>query len=80
MGKEKYGGYIKYPGVGIIYDMDVYKCVKKHSRLIDRLNGKKMVEMTLLAQNILMGIFNTDTKKVDTNANWKFYGKNRIKL
>ena len=67
-----YGGYIDYPGVGIISDEDVYKLILKHSRFIDRLRKSKMVEMSLLGQCILMGIF----EDVDPNdLSWKFYGK-----
>ena len=75
MKEMQFGGYIDYPGVGIIKDKDVYQCLVKHSRLIDRLDGRKMVEMTLLAQNVLMGLFNTKDQNIDVNGKWQFYGK-----
>ena len=68
-----YEGYIDYQGIGRIYDSDVYNLIKSHSRFIDRLNKKKMVEMSLLGQCALMGIFN-DMDPSD--ASWQFYGKN----
>lgn len=74
MMKHKLTGYINYPGKGIITDEDVYQCLRKHSRLIDRLNPRKMVEMTLFSQNFLMGLFVTDGW--DKDGNWTFYGKN----
>lgn len=72
-----YEGYIDYPGVGMIYDSDVYKLILKHSRFIDRLSGKKMTEMSLLGQCILMRIFDD----VDPNdMTWKFYGRKNALL
>lgn len=72
----KYQGYIDYPGVGLIHDVQVWNLVRDHSRLIDRLNSKKMTEMSLLGQCILMGIFD----EVDPNdPSWMFYGKNSLK-
>lgn len=70
-----YKGYIDYPGVGKIYDSQVWSLVKNHSRLIDRMNTKKMTEMCLLGQCILMGIF-PDVKPEDLS--WKFYGKHAL--
>lgn len=73
--KFLYGGYIDYPGKGIIYDEDVYKLILKHSRFIDRLSRSKMVEMSILGQTILMGI----CKDVDPyDLSWTFYGKNSL--
>lgn len=69
----KLDGYIDYPGVGIIKDEDVYQVIRKHSRLIDRLSPRKLVEMTFLAQAYLMKIFEPDDAK--TNPKWKFYDK-----
>ena len=75
--KMKFGGWINYPGVGIITDEEVYKLVKNHSRLIDRLNGAKMTEMVLFGQNILQGVFS----KIDPkDKSWKFYGKGKNSL
>ena len=77
MGKFKMDGYVDYPGVGIIKDEDVYKLILKHSRLIDRLSPAKMVEMSLLGQNVLMRIFDN----VDPNdPSWKFYGKHSVNI
>ena len=76
MGKKfQYEGYIDYPGVGRIYDSDVYKLIKEHSRFIDRLSGTKMTEMSLLGQCILMRIFD-DVDPDDPS--WKFYGRNSL--
>lgn len=70
-----YEGYIDYPGVGKIYDSDVYELILKHSRPIDRMSKTKMVEMSLLGQCILMRIFDD----VDPNdPSWTFYGQNNI--
>ena len=65
-------GWAKFPGGLIVRDEDVYQLIIKHSRLIDRLNPRKWVEMTFWAFDIL-------SKSVETpsNPNWKFYGKNR---
>ena len=64
---------IECPGIGTITDEQVYQTVVKHSRVIDRLNPRKWVEMTLQAQCVLMGAIEPDT----ANPNWKFYGKKR---
>ena len=74
----KLEGSIEYPGVGTITDEDVYKTVVKHSRIIDRLNPRKMVEMTFMAQMFLMKVAEPDDAK--TNPNWKFYGKHKSKM
>ena len=71
MGKQyKMEGYIDYPGVGRIMDEDVLKLVKKHSRLVDRLNPRKMTEMVLLGQCILMGVIDDKDPK---DPSWKFF-------
>ena len=70
--KYKLEGWIDYPGVGKIMDEDVYRTVKKHSRLVDRLNPRKMLEMSFYAQAILMKAAEPDDAN---NPNWKFYGK-----
>lgn len=72
----KYGGYITYPDVCIIRDVEVYRLICNHSRLIDRLNAAKMTEMALLGQCILMRIF----PEIDPNdPGWKFYGKHSLR-
>lgn len=73
--KFKMEGYIDYPSVGRIMDEDVYNLVKSHSRWIDRIDRRKMVEMSLLGQCILMKVFD-DVKAEDPS--WKFYGKHAI--
>lgn len=74
MEKFPYGGYIDYPGKGVIKDSDVYELVVKHSSLDERLDPEKMAEMTLLAQTVLMGIY----EHVDPDGDWTFYGKNML--
>ena len=74
MRKKFQGLYSDYPGVGIITDEDIYNLVKKHSRLIDRLSNVKMVEMSLVAQCILMKCVDVDPDDVS----WKFYGKRSV--
>ena len=71
----KFGGYSDYPDVGKIYDSDVYELVMAHSRFIDRLSPVKMVEMSILSQHILFGIY----KKIKPDDfTWTFYGKNAL--
>ena len=67
-------GEINYPGKGIITDEQVWKVVMNHSRLIDRLSGRKMVEMALAAQTVLMGLYEKEGWYADKN-DWQFYGK-----
>lgn len=69
----KLDGYIDYPGVGKITDEDVYQVIRKHSRLVDRLNPRKMLEMSFYAQAILMKVAEPEDAK--TNPKWKFYNK-----
>ena len=72
--KHKLTGEINYPGKGIITDEEVWRVVKKHSRLIDRLNNRKMVEMSIAAQLILCGIYESEGWYAD-QEDWMFYGK-----
>lgn len=72
--RYKMEGYIDYPGVGRITDEDVLNLVKRHSRLIDRLNPRKMTEMVLLSQCILMGVFDDKNPK---DLSWKFFDEGR---
>ena len=67
-------GEINYPGKGIITDEQVWALVKKHSRLIDRLSTRKMVEMAIAAQLILCGIYESEGWYADQD-DWTFYGK-----
>lgn len=72
MSRFKFDGYIDYPGKGRIYDKDVWKLIQRHSRLRDRLNPAKMVEMSLLGQCALMGVI----EDMDPNdPTWMFYDK-----
>ena len=66
----KLSGWADFGDGLIVTDEDVYQYVKKHSRLIDRLNHRKMVEMTFWAFDIL-------SKSVEepVDGNWKFYDK-----
>ena len=63
-----YEGCIDYPGVGRITDRDVYELVKKHSSFIERLDPRKMTEMTLLGQCVLMKVI-----EPPKDPNWRFY-------
>lgn len=74
--KFKMEGYIDYPGVGRITDEDVYNLIMRHSRWIDRINHRKMVEMSLLGQCVLMQIFENVRPE---DPSWKFYGKHAVK-
>lgn len=64
-------GYAKFQD-RIVFDEDVYQLVKRHSRLIDRLNPKKMIEMTWAAFDLLAGSIE---KPENVSENWTFYGK-----
>ena len=66
--------YIDYPGKGIITDKDVYEEVKKHSTIKDRIDPRKMVEMTLAAQCILMGLY--EKNGYEAGGRFMFYGPN----
>lgn len=71
----EYEGYINYPGVGLINDVDVYNLICKHSRLLDRLNPARMVEMAITGQCILMRLY---TEIDPDDPSWTFYGKNSL--
>lgn len=73
--KHKMYGEIDYPGKGIITDEQVYDLIRNHSRLIDRLNGRKMTEMAIAGQLILCGIYEGEGWYANQN-DWAFYGKN----
>ena len=72
--KHKMTGEIDYPGKGIITDEEVWKLVRKHSRFVDRLNNRKVVEMAIAAQLILCGIYESEGWYAE-QSDWKFYGK-----
>lgn len=59
-----------YPGVGVVRDIDVAKHVRKHMRLIDRLNATKVACAALVSQDILFGVITKDN--LPKNPNWKY--------
>ena len=69
----KMEGYIDYPGVGRITDEDVWKLVEQHSRPVDRSDPRKMTEMVLLGQCVLMGIIDDKDPK---DPSWMFFDDN----
>ena len=71
---RKIVGRCDYPGRGTITDEQVWQWVKNHSRLIDRISRRKMVEMTIAAQLILFGIYENEGWYAD-QKDWTFYGK-----
>ena len=71
---KKLEGYRTYPGVGTIHDEDVYQFIRQHSRLIDRLNPRKMLEMTEWAYAELSG---DAVHAKGAPVNWKYYGRNK---
>lgn len=70
--KFMYQGAMKYPEIGIITDKDVLTLIKKHSRLIDRLQQSKMVEMSICGQLIIAKVYNDIVDPEDSS--WMFYG------
>ena len=54
-------------GGPVVYDNDVVKMVKEHSRLFDRLNPGRMVDMTFMCFDILNG-----SVEKPKNENWRF--------
>ena len=70
---KKLTGYRK-TGDKIVYDEDVYQYIKKHSRFIDRLNGRKMMHMSEIAYAIF-----DEAVLEPTDPNWKFFGKHAPK-
>ena len=72
--KHKLFGQCDYPGKGTITDEQIWQLIKDHSRLIDRFSCRKMVEMSIAAQLILFGIYESEGWYAD-QKDWKFYGK-----
>lgn len=72
---KKLTGYRRYPDGPTVYDEDVYQFIRKHSRLVDRMNPRKMVEMTEWAHAEL----GEDYSSKDDKSNWKYYGRNQKK-
>lgn len=68
----KLNGYARFENGRTVTDEDVYRYVGRHSRVIDRINPRKLVEMTFWAFDILSGSV-TPPFKTDS---WKFYDKN----
>lgn len=76
--KHRCMGYSNFASIGggIIPDEAVKEYVKKHSRLIDRLNPGKMVDMTFGSLDILGGKAVPDDPK---DENWRFaWNKNNV--
>ena len=71
-GFKKLDGCAIFEDGTVITDEAVYRYVKKHSTLLDRLNSRKMVEMTFWAFDILCGSIEPPCKAKD----WTFYDKN----
>lgn len=67
--KHKLNGYATFSD-RIVYDEDIYQYVRKHSRLVDRLNGRKMIEMAIMAFDILNGSLIAPNRR-----GWKFYDR-----
>lgn len=75
--KYELEGWIDYPkdnGTVKISDEQVWQLVKKHSRLIDRMSRRKMIEMSISGQLILMGIYESEGWYAK-DTDWMFYGK-----
>ena len=68
---KKLTGYRRYRDSGkTVYDEDVYQLIKKHSRLIDRLNPRKMIEMFETASAMM-----DDAVLEPEQKDWMFYGR-----
>lgn len=67
--KYELTNYADFPDVRVT-DEAVYQFVVKHSRLIDRMNHRKMVEMTFYAFSILSGSLE---KPRGFSKDWKFF-------
>lgn len=66
--KTKYSdGYATFADGKRVYDKDVALLVKKHLKLVDRFNIRKIAEAALLGFSILSGSVETPKKR-----NWKF--------
>lgn len=72
---RKLVGYAIYEG-NRIEDENVYQFIKKHSRLIDRLNPRKMTEMAIYGELVLFGVYKSIGLTADTDC--KFYAKDGI--
>ena len=59
--------WVDYPGRDRFTYGDVYRLIKEHSTILDRLNPKKVIFMAVYAFDILSGIQNEPKKK-----NWSF--------
>lgn len=68
---RKLEGYADYPGVGKVTDEKIWQMIRKHSRLIDRMDSRKMVEMTQIGFMILCQILPINPSE----SGWMFYGK-----
>lgn len=68
---RKLYGYADYPGVGRVTDEKIFQMIKKHSRLRDRMDGRKMVEMSQVGFAILCRVIHINPDE----EGWMFYGK-----
>ena len=59
--------WVEYPGKPRFSFWDVYKLIKKHSTLLDRLDPRKMVFMSVKAFDIFTGL-----EKMPSKKNWNF--------
>ena len=70
---EKGFSSTSYDGKRIITDEEVFVFVKKHSNLIDRLDPRKMVEMSIWAQTMLLQPHDNWNGVEPNDDSWKFY-------
>lgn len=68
---RKLTGYADYPGVGKVTDEKIWQMIRKHSRFRDRMDPRKMVEMTQIGFMILCQIIPVNPD----DRSWMFYGK-----
>lgn len=71
MKKKYYDGYTRSHSGRVFSDKELSKFVRKHLRLIDRLDIRRITEAVLISHNIFLEEMEVVTKK----KNWKFYGK-----
>jgi hypothetical protein len=71
---KKIYGWINTLYHGEVDEYDIYKTVKKHSRLIDRLDPRKMYMMTAFMRDAY-NIDDPEWQRLFTDDKWTFYGK-----
>lgn len=73
---RKLKGFADFGGeIGIVRDEDIWQMILGHSSFIDRLSGRKMVQMTIWSQVILQSKKDSPARRFIEQPNWKFYGK-----